>query len=160
MTMFGMHSRGRAGVLRLGVVAAAVPLLAGCWRQAGVDATHTWSNGSETGLTTANVGSLKPVWTVDLGTASGEPILADGRIYVNEITSDAIFVHDGVRALDAATGATVWQRALADSDLDLNVVMRGTTPAVVGDEVWSSFQVGESNERGTRCAQSRVRLDA
>jgi PQQ-dependent dehydrogenase (methanol/ethanol family) len=57
-------------------------------------------------ITTANVASLRPAWTADLGTPTGSieatPLVADGVMYVTGPWSTVV-------ALDARTGAVKWR---------------------------------------------------
>ncbi len=157
--MAGMRGRGRAGVVRLGAVAAVVPLLAGCWRQAGFDAAHTWSNGSETGLTAANVGTLAPVWSVAEG-SHGEAIVTDGRVYLSQIGADGGQLVGVVKALDAATGAMLWDQRTLSVTADSNQTFEALPPTAVGDEVWGGFEAKNAFRQDTVCASALVRLDA
>ncbi len=156
-----MRGRGRAGSTRFGAVALATLLLAGCWRQVGFDAAHTWSNGSESKLTAANVGALAPVWSVELpGRAQGEAIVTDGRIYLNEVVPDDGELRVDVHALDAGTGATAWQQPLATVPAATSLRAVGLPPAAVGDELWTGYELENLFRTGTACASRRVRLDA
>src|SRR5512139_598318 len=63
------HGRWRA-LLVLALVAAQ-----GCWLQAGFDARRSGFNGGETGITSATVARLAPVWTATVGGAPREAIV-------------------------------------------------------------------------------------
>ena len=88
------HGRWRA-LLVLALVAAQ-----GCWLQTGFDARRSGFNGGETGITSATVARLAPVWTATVGGAPREAIVFGGTVYAR--------TGGQVTALDTATGAVRW----------------------------------------------------
>ena len=68
---------------------------AAAWPQAGYSATHAGFNRGERAITAANVGELVEHWHVDGVRSAGDPVVADGRIFV-------------------AGGPTVWAFATED----------------------------------------------
>ena len=132
---------GIRGVWAAGV-AAACALLSGCWTQIGFDAGHTRFNSLESGLTSANVGALAQDWSVPLRTVSSEPMVRGGRVYLatSDTASDPFPQEVHARAVDAATGATVWDNELF-SWCCLESSRIGAAPVtLVGDEVWTGFE--------------------
>jgi outer membrane protein assembly factor BamB len=94
-------------------VAAAVALAAllgagGCWPQVGHGPENQRWNPGETGLTSANVATLSPAWSVDLGTLASEPIVWGGKVYVSSVESD----HATVTAMDPAAGTVLWRHPI------------------------------------------------
>lgn len=108
--------------------------LSGCWLQVGFDAGHTRHNTGETALTSANVGSLTPVWAHDLLAKAAEPIVRGGRVYVVTGGVEGIEARTDVRAYGTVDGQEVW-----------NKVSRGAgepfiwEPSFVGEELWTGY---------------------
>ena len=67
---FSRRSGSARGVRRALVPLVAAASLAGCWFQPGFDSHRSGHNGTERGLTGANVATLDQVWSVDLGSAA------------------------------------------------------------------------------------------
>jgi quinohemoprotein ethanol dehydrogenase len=106
---------------RLGIVALLIPLaLSACNRpaqpieQALVADPDEWPSWGRTGseahyspldaIDTGNVGGLKLAWHFDLepGYSASTPLMAEGKVF---LTSG----HSHIRALDAVTGAQIWE---------------------------------------------------
>jgi len=153
--------------MRLVVVLAVVAALSGCWEQIGYGPGHTWSNPLEKGLTTANVASLEPVWSVPaqasfIEPSLSEPITDGDRVYVvrHVFTGDEQVI--GIEAIDAASGATAWERTL-DTMVGGGGGNVAMAPALVGGELWTGYLAdeGEFPPSGVPgCRASRMRLDA
>jgi hypothetical protein len=126
-------------------------LLSGCWLQPGFDSSQTRWNPLENRLTAANVAHLAELWSVDIS-APGlyEPLVQAGRVYVGRPASQS--TGGGVRALDAATGETVWDRTTTPAG-----GVHAHPPTFVEGELWSSWWQG-FGEPG-RCDFGTVRLD-
>jgi outer membrane protein assembly factor BamB len=143
---------GRAAVV-------ATLLLSGCWLQVGADAGHTRFNPIESGLNRANVETLGVAWTAALpGDSVSEAIVADGRVFVTyEDQSGEV----GVRAVDVATGATLWNQVLFSAPPTGTVVnVDGAPVAFVGDELWTGHRVEISMPDGsTECVPRSDVLD-
>ena len=76
-------------------------LLSACgWPQPGFDAGHTSNNVFEHVIGVANVGTLVPSWTSPGAAGLGAPVVLNGRV-IGRYTN-------GVRALNAASGARLW----------------------------------------------------
>lgn len=70
------------------------------------DAASSFNNASEHTITADNAGTLAVAWTFDAGGfVAGTPAVAEGRAYVVSAR--------GAYALDAETGAVIWQNAAA-----------------------------------------------
>lgn len=139
------------GVRRAVAVLVASVLLSGCWLQPGFDGSQTRWNPLENRLMAANVAHLAELWSVDISTPGlYEPLVQGGRVYVGRRASQS--TGGGVRALDAATGETVWDRATTPAGGVL-----AHPPTFVEGELWSSWWQG-FGEPG-RCDFGTVRLD-
>lgn len=139
----------------LAVAAVASPAVAGTrlalipgWPQLQGNPAHTGFEPGETSVTPANVGQLTQSWTAAM----------PGAAYFSDITvtNGTLYIAQGgsVVALNAATGARVWQTSF------LGTVE--TTPAVQGGRVLVQWDPrGEKNEpRHCRSAQRRDRRHA
>lgn len=119
--------------------------LSGCWLQVGYGPEHRRHNDLESSLTKANVGSLAEAWAVSLNTGD-EPMVSGGRVFVSHNQS-------AVRALDARTGATVWERSFGSPGFNAM-----SQPALSGGQLW----VSSSSTVGTPqpiCLANQLRLD-
>jgi outer membrane protein assembly factor BamB len=98
------------------MVAAGPPARAGTdWTTFGFDAQRTGYNPAETALGVGNVGKLRQLWATDVGgLVLTQPTVATGvataggprdLVYVGLLTGNFL-------ALDRATGAVVWQKAI------------------------------------------------
>ena len=77
-------------------------------------------------------------WTVDMGQAVSYPLIADGRVFV--IVRNADQYGTVLRALDAATGATLWSRSLGGSYYwSGHAYGAGRVYAINGDGLMSAF---------------------
>jgi outer membrane protein assembly factor BamB len=115
--------------------------LPGCWwGQIGFDAGHSRHNTVETGITSANVSSLRSDWSVDLRPESSEPMVRGGRVYLTtqDTLGQPMPLEMHARAVDGATGATVWDTTLLSWHVE--PVTFGMVPAtLVGDEMWTGY---------------------
>lgn len=117
------------------VAVAGLMLLSGCWLQVGADAGHTRFNGVESGLTRANVESLREAWSVEVPGDLSEPIVSGGRAFVTHVVP---LQEVRVRAVDVATGATVWDQLLFEPPAHVQTSsLDGAPVAFVGDELWA-----------------------
>jgi outer membrane protein assembly factor BamB len=103
-------------------------VLAGCLTGCTVD-WDTWGNGpqrwsanqAEYQINTANVATLEQVWATSLlGNVNAAPVVATG-VTVNGQKIDIAFVgdeHGGFEAINVATGALVWGKALGSQYVD------------------------------------------
>jgi outer membrane protein assembly factor BamB len=85
------------------------------WLTYGFNLQRTGENPFETVLTPATAGGLHQLWSFDLGAVTiMQPVLAQG-VMVNGSPEDLVYMgseHGDLYALDASTGALVWQRNL------------------------------------------------
>ena len=141
----------RRRVVLRGVVAALVSVqLSGCWLQPDYDGGHTRWNPSEQKLTAANVASLTPRWSVDFPARfQPDPLISGGKVLVGRQDSTAT----GVLALDAATGATLWDRDASSPTATDTFTNHPAT--IVDGEVWSDWYGAVGNE----CVFGLTRLD-
>jgi outer membrane protein assembly factor BamB len=132
----------------LGACAASLMSLAltGCWSQIGFGPEHRRHNPFEQDITAANVDTLAPVWSVDVAGDHSEPVVANGRVHFNWTgRPDGSY---NVEGLDAATGDTLWSRALLPSSSSFLIA---NSSALSGDELWASYIAQEG--------VAQVRLD-
>jgi outer membrane protein assembly factor BamB len=98
------------------------------WPRFHFDAGHTGFNPYENVLSTTNVSTLVQKWAVPTaGGASPSPVVSGGTVFV--APADGV-----VRALDPATGATIWS-------VDTGAAMSGAAPDVTGGVLY----VGDEN---------------
>src|SRR6185503_18640015 len=72
------------------------------WTMLGHDLGSSYRNSSEDKITVENAGSLQEFWKFQAGgQVTGAPAVVDGVVYVNSA--------GGVHALDADTGAVLWE---------------------------------------------------
>jgi PQQ-like domain len=118
------------GRVRAGVVAVLLTVaMSGCWLQPGFGSEHTHANLQENGLTTANVGSLHQVWSVDLaGSSASEPLIARGRAFLTASTTSS---GSSVRAFSLSSGAALWQHPVPEP-----CVNRAGSITFSGDDLW------------------------
>src|SRR3989440_5668856 len=91
----------------LALVIAVAPAQAASWRFAGQSISNGRSQPLETELTTANVGTLAPKWTVTThGNVSATPTVASGVVYFPDLGGY-------VYAVRARSGAQIWQQQVA-----------------------------------------------
>lgn len=129
----------------------------GDWPRGGRDAANTRNQDAEQVLKPANAGTLQPAWTFDTGHPSGDtaggladlnstPVVAGGCVFLAGATGS-----DGqpdVWALDARTGALVWQAALPASPAGLGGAVVGS-PLVTPDKVVVLVnQLGDGGTKG------------
>jgi outer membrane protein assembly factor BamB len=125
-------------LLTVGPPVSAAPLGGIDWPSYGFDVQRTGENPGEVGIGVGNAGQLHEVWTADLGAVMvAQPVEATG-VNVGDGTLDLVYEgteHGDVVALDAAGGATVWNRNLGSVktgclDIPDGVFGVGGTPAV------------------------------
>ena len=101
-----------AGVV---LMESAISASATDWLTYGFNLQRTGENPFETVLTPATVAGLHQLWSFNLGAVTiMQPVLAEGVI-VNGSPEDLVYIgaeHGDLYALDASTGALVWQRNL------------------------------------------------
>jgi outer membrane protein assembly factor BamB len=94
---------------------AAAPLPGYDWSTYGFDDARSGENVLETSLGTANAAGLHSLWSFDLGAVTiSQPVLASG-VVVNSAVRNILYIgteHGDFYALDADSGAVVWQRNL------------------------------------------------
>jgi len=118
---------------------SAVPVVPG-WTFAGQNASNTRYAATETAISPANAGTLKPRWTATLGgNVSATPTVSLGTVYVPDYGGK-------LSAVDALTGAVRWQRPVSAYSGVAGDVSR-TSPAVAGTEI--VFGDGVSSRPGT-----------
>ena len=85
------------------------------WLMYGFDLQRTGENPNETILTPATVAGLHKLWSFNLGAVTiMQPVLAE-HVMVNSSPQDLVFIgseHGDFYALNAESGALVWQRNL------------------------------------------------
>ncbi|MGF6604181.1 outer membrane protein assembly factor BamB [Paraburkholderia sp. GAS448] len=86
------------------------------WPTFGMNAQRTGNNPVETVLATSNVASLRTHWTTDLGgPILTQPTLAAG-VNINGVLTDVVYaatLQGDMFALNASTGAIIWQQHVA-----------------------------------------------
>lgn len=123
---------GRSAVRRVAAVSLSL-LLAGCWLQPDFDGGRTRWNPWEDQITTTNVGSLEEVWSVEgVGSVETPPLVLGDRVFVSAGTDSST----AVRAMDAATGETVWEQVVGPPGEE---VYRYPPPAFVEGELWFNY---------------------
>ena len=154
------HAAGR----RVSVVLAAAAvvlllLLPGCWLQIGAGPGHTRYNPIEAGLTVANVSTLQEVWSVGVPGVLSEPMVSEGRVFVTRVDT----FQSGVRAVDAATGGTLWDAGLVSVPQVSGAFAAGTPVTFVGDRLSTGFlgfvPFAPGPVPGPACALGSVALD-
>jgi outer membrane protein assembly factor BamB len=139
--------------------AAVVLLLPGCWLQIGAGSGHTRYSPIEAGLTVANVATLQEVWSVAVPGVLSEPMVSDGRVFVTRVDT----FQSGVRAVDAATGGTLWDNGLVSVPAVSGAFAAGTPVTFVGDRLWTGFlgfvPLAPGPVPGPACALGSVVLD-
>lgn len=121
--------------VRVLVAMVAAVLLPGCWLQIGAGPGHTWHQPFDGGLTADNVDTLHEVWSVEVPGSLSEPMVSEGRVFVTRsVTTSA-----AVRAVDAATGETLWDTGLVSVPSVSGAFATGTPVTFVGDRLWSGY---------------------
>ncbi len=104
------------------------------WPMFGHNYQNTASNDTERKISTANVARLAPKWVATTGGAvSARAAVVDGVVYFPDWGGN-------LWALDAATGAVIWQHQLTDYGLPAGVLSR-TSPAVQNGMVYIGTQI-------------------
>jgi outer membrane protein assembly factor BamB len=143
----------------LSVAVASLLLASGCWLQPAYGPGHTRSSPIEHTLTSANVASLHQVWTHEVAfprAGTLEPIVAGGRVYISTIGMPTNFGEVHARAIDAATGATVWDRLLASVPVPIESFRMPIS--LVGDELWTAYALLDFTTPADACVTLQ-RLD-
>jgi polyvinyl alcohol dehydrogenase (cytochrome) len=130
---------GCAGVLLAVGVQSASGALGPSWLFAGNDVTNSRTQSAETKISSSNVGQLAVKWTAPThGDVSATPTVANGVVYFPDWGGY-------INAVNAQTGAVIWQKQLnADYGYPaasppftppFNNWISRTSPAIYGDEV-------------------------
>src|SRR5437763_4260633 len=99
------------------------------WPMFGQNLQNTASNAGELKISTLNVALLAPKWVKETGgDVSARAAVVDGVVYFPDWGGT-------VWALDARTGAVIWQHQLSDYGLPAGTISR-TSPAVQDDTVY------------------------
>jgi outer membrane protein assembly factor BamB len=93
------------------------------WMKFGYGAADLGLNPYENVLSPSTVPSLGTLWSANIGATGGTPIIANNRVYTGTTT--------GVVALNAATGATLWNKNLG-AYFNASPTLVGTT-LYIGD---------------------------
>lgn len=102
--MLNACTSARADTPNTGAVRAAAPMAGAEWPLAGGDTAGTWYS-ALTDINETNAASLGYAWSYDMGTERGQeatPLVVGGVMYTSGVWGN-------VYALDAATGALLWQ---------------------------------------------------
>lgn len=143
-----------------GMVAASLCLASsGCWLQPDFDGGRTRWNPSEDRITPANVASLEEVWSVEVPSTRPfvpTPLVHGNRVFLPTETLAPIpgrySSSIGVRALDAATGDTLWEQAVNPP----GVVGQPFHPVtIIEGQLWVDYLPNS----GDGCAAVTARLD-
>ena len=141
---------GRRTVRRVSAALACLAL-SGCWLQPDYDGGATRWNPHEREITAANVADLQVAWSIDVPGFGPEPLVSGGRVVFSR--QDLLSVD--VVAVDATTGAVVWQRPV--SPPDATQAFSNHAPTFVGDEIWMDWA---GSRPGVDCAFGTSRFDA
>jgi hypothetical protein len=88
-------------------------VLSGCWLQPGYGPERQNSNPFESGLTEANIASLRQVWSVPVEDGFGSQPLDDGRaVYTGAVQTVGGQRSLTIRAVARGSGALLWRRDL------------------------------------------------
>jgi polyvinyl alcohol dehydrogenase (cytochrome) len=105
------------------------------WPMFGQNEQNTASNDEERKISISNVGTLAPKWVATTGgDVSARAAVVDGTVYFPDWGGN-------LWALDADTGAVIWQHQLSDYGLPAGTVSR-TSPAVQDLTVYIGTQAG------------------
>jgi polyvinyl alcohol dehydrogenase (cytochrome) len=105
------------------------------WSMSGQGITNWRYQPDENKINAQNAGSLHTAWVANLaGDVSSTPAVVDGVVYVTDWGGK-------ISALNAQTGAVIWQKSVADLSGVPGAVSR-TSPAVSGDAVVFGTQAG------------------
>jgi polyvinyl alcohol dehydrogenase (cytochrome) len=105
------------------------------WPMFGQNEQNTANNDVERKISTSNVATLAPKWVATTGgDVSARAAVVGGAVYFPDFGGN-------LWALDADTGAVIWQHQLSDYGLSAGTVSR-TSPAVHGDSVYIGTQAG------------------
>jgi polyvinyl alcohol dehydrogenase (cytochrome) len=105
------------------------------WPMFGQNEQNTASNDDERKISTSNVSRLAPKWVATTGgDVSARAAVVDGAVYFPDFGGNLF-------ALDADTGAVIWQHQLSDYGLPAGTVSR-TSPAVQDHTVYIGTQAG------------------
>jgi len=105
------------------------------WPMFGQNEQNTASNDEERKISTSNVSRLAPKWVATTGgDVSARAAVVGGAVYFPDFGGNLF-------ALDADTGAVIWQHQLSDYGLPAGTVSR-TSPAVQDHTVYIGTQAG------------------
>src|SRR5580704_16661548 len=105
------------------------------WPIFGQNEQNTASNDEERKISTSSVARLAPKWVATTGgDVSARAAVVDGAVYFPDFGGNLF-------ALDADTGAVIWQHQLSDYGLPAGTVSR-TSPAVQDHTVYIGTQAG------------------
>jgi hypothetical protein len=134
--------------VRVGALAMLCVLMSGCWPQPNFDGGATRWNPYEQEITPATVASLRPAWSLDVTSHGPKPLLSGDRVIFGWDRATEL----GVRAVDAETGAPVWERTL--STPGLTTVFPSHPPTIIGGQIWAGWW----GAVGNNCVHNNVRL--
>jgi hypothetical protein len=137
-----MRSRRRA----TSTVLVALLVSAGCWGQPGAGPGNTYANGTESGLTLANVATLDEAWSGRGGVSA----VMNGKVVGAYWTGSGV----DVVAHDVGSGNEAWSRTLTPAGAVSGYPTH--PPVVTGDDVWAGYQ---ARTAGGTCAFGLARLD-
>jgi hypothetical protein len=139
---------GRFRILVLAFVLSVA--VSGCWLQPDYDGGHSRFNGREEGITAANLATLTPRWSVDFPARfEPKPLISGGRVFVQRQDGTSV----GVLAVDAATGATLWDDNV--SPAGATGVFTNYPSTILEGELWQEWH--GSLDRSP-CVAGTVRL--
>jgi polyvinyl alcohol dehydrogenase (cytochrome) len=124
------------------------------WPMSGQNVQNTASNDEEREISTSNVTTLAPKWVATTGgDVSARAAVVRGAVYFPDFGGN-------LWALDADTGAVIWQVQLSTIfGLKPGIVVSRTTPAVQHDTVYIGTQAGpDYTPQGGLGAQSGANL--
>lgn len=88
----------------------------GAWSSFGFDHSNTMHNRDEVRISPANVDGLVEAWRLDSGAVTGTPIVTDGTAYFGDW-------HGVVRAVEARTGAAIWEADVTEVPISATVAV-------------------------------------
>jgi polyvinyl alcohol dehydrogenase (cytochrome) len=123
-------------VVVAGAVSAAYAAQSANWSSHGQSITDWRYQPAEKKLSANTVGGLQQAWATQMtGDISSTPAVVDGVVYVTDWGGK-------VSALDARTGAVIWQTDVAAASGQSGTVVSRTSPAVSGNSVVIGTQTG------------------
>jgi polyvinyl alcohol dehydrogenase (cytochrome) len=126
------------------------------WTMSGQNLYNTRHQEQEVSLGAANVGGLVPQWVFTTGSdVSATPAVAEGAVYFPDWAGN-------LYKLDAATGAVIWQKSIADYTGLADSVSR-TTPTLEDNTLYVATQAGAyllSIDKDSGTLNWKTQLDA